>query len=279
MKLIPIISEEWKMDAGACFGVIPKSLWSKVYPEDEANLLKLCNRLLLVKTDRRTVLIDTGFGSKQSEKYYQYKYIYEKKPLATSLAAANISVEEITDVLLTHLHDDHVGGATKKQGEQLKEVFPNAHYWVSRAQWEWAHAPNKRESAAYFPDNHTLLAKSGRITLVEEEGEHIPGIFFRIYDGHTRGQIIPEIRYQGKTVAYMADFIPSSAHLPLVYIAAVDVEPLKVLKEKEAYLKRAVEEQHILFFEHDHYFEACTVKETPKGFAVRERGKLATFLG
>lgn len=279
MELISVITEEWKMDAGACFGVIPKSLWSKVYPEDEENLLKLCNRLLVIKSEDRIVLIDTGYGDKQNEKYYRYKYIYDRKEITEALKEKGIKAEDITDVLLTHLHDDHVGGATKLINDTVLEVFPNAHYWVSKAQWDWAHNPNKRERAAYFPVNHKVLEKSGRITCVKEEGEHIPGIFFRIYNGHTRGQIIPEVRYYGQKIVYMADFVPSSAHIPLVYIAAVDVEPLKVLEEKEAYLKEAAKEGHILFFEHDHYFEACTVEDTEKGFKVKARGTLVEMIG
>ena len=279
MNLIPVITEEWKMDAGACFGVIPKSLWSKVYPDGEDNLLKICNRLLVIKADDRVILIDTGYGDKQNEKYYRYKYIYERTEITEALKKTGISPDEITDVLLTHLHDDHVGGATRLENENVVEVFPNAHYWVSKSQWDWAHNPNKRERAAYFPINHKVLEESGRITRVETEGEHIPGIYFRIFDGHTRGQIVPEISYKGRKVVYMADFIPSSAHIPLVYIAAVDVEPLKVLEEKEAYLTEAATEGHILFFEHDHYFEACTVEETEKGFAVKERGALVEMTG
>jgi len=279
MELIPIVTEEWKMDAGACFGVIPKALWSKVYPEGDDNLLKICNRLLIVKTENRVILIDTGYGDKQSEKYYHYKYIGEIKEITEALQEKGIAANEVTDVLLTHLHDDHVGGATRLEGEEVIEVFPNAHYWVSKAQWDWAHFPNMRERAAYFPNNHKVLEDSGRITLIEKEGEHIPGIWFRIYDGHTRGQIVPEINYNGRKVMYMADFIPSSAHVPLVYIAAVDVEPLKVLEEKEAYLREAARDKHILFFEHDHYTEACTVEETDKGFAVKERGTLVEMIG
>ncbi|MDD3011442.1 MAG: MBL fold metallo-hydrolase [Bacteroidia bacterium] len=279
MELIPLVTEEWKMDAGPCFGVIPKSLWSKVYPEAGNNLLNICNRLLVVKTENRVVLIDTGYGDKQSGKYYQYKYIYKQKEITKALKEVGIGADEITDVLLTHLHDDHVGGATKREGEKVTEVFPKARYWVSKSQWNWAHHPNKRERAAYFPDNHKRLKESGRITFIEEEGEHLPGIQFRIYDGHTRGQLIPEIGYNDKKIVYMADFIPSSAHIPLVFIAAVDVEPLKVLKEKEAYLKEAAKSKHILFFGHDHYFEACTVEETEKGFVVKERGTLQEMVG
>ncbi len=279
MELISLITEEWRMDAGAAFGVIPKSLWSKVYPGDDDNLLQLCNRLLVIKTKNRVVLIDTGYGNKQTEKYYKYKYITRRIEIADALQQKNISASDITDVLLTHLHDDHAGGATEYVDNVVNEVFPNAHYWVSKAQWDWAHNPNKRERAAYFPENHKILKDSGRITFIDEEGEHIPGICFRIYDGHTRGQIIPEIRYNGKKIFYMADFIPSSAHIPLVYIASVDVEPLKVLIEKEAYLIEAAKEGHILFFEHDQYFEACTVKQTDKGFAVKERGTLMEMIG
>lgn len=266
MELIPITIEDWKMDAGACFGVIPKSLWSKVYPKQTDNLLHITNRSLLIKQSDRLILIDTGYGCKQSDKYYQYKYIFNQSGIEVALKKKNIECKDITDVLLTHLHDDHVGGASKRVGEKIIDLFPNATYWVSAKQWSWATHPNKRESAAYFPENHTVLENSGRLNKITKSGEHIPDIEFRIYNGHTDGQIIPIINYNGIRIVYAADFIPSSAHIPLVYIASVDIKPLEVLKEKEVFLEEASRNGYILFFEHDYYHETCKIEKTERGY-------------
>ena len=274
MELIPITLEDWKMDAGACFGVIPKSLWSKVYPDQTDNLLHITNRSLLIKQSDRLILIDTGYGSKQPDKYYQYKYLFNQKGIEVALQENNIECKDITDVLLTHLHDDHVGGASKRVGKEIVDLFPNATYWVSAAQWLWATHPNKRESAAYFSENHTVLENSGRLNKVTKSGEYIPGIEFRIYNGHTEGQIIPMINYNGKKVVYTADFIPSSAHIPLVYIAAVDIKPLEVLEEKEAFLEEASGNGYILFFEHDYYYETCKIEKTERGYKAIHQNTL-----
>jgi len=266
MELIPITIEDWKMDSGACFGVIPKSLWSKVYPEQPDNMLMLTNRSLLIRQSDRLILIDTGYGSKQHDKYYQYKYLFNQKGIEAALEEKSITCNDITDVILTHLHDDHVGGASKRDEEGIVDLFPNATYWVSSAQWSWAKSPNKRESAAFFPENHTVLENSNRLIKVEKNGEYIPGIEFRIYNGHTEGQIIPIIDYNGKKVVFTADFIPSSAHIPLVYIASVDIKPLEVLEEKEAFLEEAYRNRYLLFFEHDFYHETCKIEKTERGY-------------
>ncbi len=266
MKITAITADLWKMDGGVAFGVVPKSLWTKVYPEDEDNLVRIATRCLLIQTEDRNILIDTGMGNKRGEKYYSYKYRFGDECLIQPLKNAGLSPTEITDVIFTHLHDDHVGGATFINAEgKVEELFKNARYWVSASHWQWSKSSNKREAAAYFTDNLDPLEKSGRLNLIKEEGNWIDGIEFRIFNGHTRGQLIPLIQINNKTLVFTADFIPAKANIPIAYIPAVDIEPLVTMQEKEAFLKEAFDKGYILMFEHDYYCEACSLKHTEKG--------------
>jgi glyoxylase-like metal-dependent hydrolase (beta-lactamase superfamily II) len=275
MKIHKIEAEAWKLDGGAMFGLVPKTIWAKQYPADELNLAKMSSRLLLIETDdNRKVLVDTGMGNKRGEKYYQYKYIFEPRDLAEEIRKAGFKPEEITDVILTHLHDDHVGGAVRKNGDRLELVFPNAMHWVAESQYRWALHPNKREAGTYFPDNFVPIEEAGKLKLVKENGEHIPGIELRIFDGHTKGQMLPFVHYGDKTIVYMADFIPFVASIPLPYIASVDVQPLISLEEKEAFLNEAADKGYYLFFEHDYYNEVCTLAHTAKRVALKETFRL-----
>ncbi|PKP40972.1 MAG: MBL fold metallo-hydrolase [Bacteroidetes bacterium HGW-Bacteroidetes-12] len=280
MNLHIIKAETWKIDGGVCFGVVPKSIWGKASISDENNLITICNRLLLVETNDRKVLIDTGFGNKQSEKYYSFKYIQTNHSLEDALNKVGFDIEEITDVIFTHLHDDHCGGASffNKENKEVEFVFKNANYWISKSQWNSAMNPNKREMVAFLKENFLILEKINKLNLITEEKEIIPNISIRIFNGHTTGQIIPIINYQGRKIVYIADFIPSISHIPLPYIASVDVRPLLTLKEKEDFLKEAVEKNYTLFFEHDAKNECCKLKNTTKGIRVSKTFKLDKWI-
>jgi len=265
MKLYPLIADLWKMDGGVAFGVVPKSIWNKNGMADENNLIPIVTRCLLVKQDEKLILIDAGMGNKRDERYYQVRHRDPEVTLEKALYEAGFEADQITDVLFTHLHDDHVGGATSKDsaGNPVL-VFPNATYYCSRNQWEWANNPNKREAASYFPDNLLPLINSNRLRFIEKDGELFPGIQVRIYNGHTMGQVIPFIMYLGKTVVFTGDFIPTAFNIRLPYVPAVDIQPLVSMDEKGQFLKEAVQGNYHLVFEHDYYQECCTLKQTEK---------------
>lgn len=272
MDLIPIIPENFKLDGGACFGVVPKTVWSKHVPADEDNLVNISSRCLLVDTGQRKILIDTGMGNKQPERYFSYFNPFDRLGLQEALRQKGYSTHDITDVILTHLHFDHVGGAVQwsREGQNPEAVFPNATYYCSRAQWETAQNANPREKASFFVENYMILFEEGRLELIDKETTFCSGIRLEIKNGHTHGQIIPFISYKGRTVVFMADFIPSVLNIPLAYVPSFDVEPLKTMQEKEEFLKRALKEDYILFFQHDYYNECCTLEQTPKGIRARE---------
>ena len=280
MKLTPIETGNFKLDGGAMFGVVPKSMWSKVYPADENNLANWAMRCLLIETEDRKILIDNGIGDKQDAKFLSHYYLNGDDTLEGSLEKAGVSFEEITDMVLTHMHFDHCGGSVKynkdKSGFEL--TFPNATYWTSRKQYDWAVNPNRREKASFLKENILPIEESGHLKLIEEEGEYIPGIEFKMYNGHTDGQVIPHIKVNGKTVVYTADLMPSTAHIPMPWIMSYDTRPLQTLKDRERFYKEALENDYILFFEHDIYNEACTLEETPKGARPAKTGKLSEFL-
>lgn len=269
MKLYSIIAENWHSDGGACFGVVPKAIWEKNYPADEKNLVKLTNRSLLVENGKRLILIDTGFGNKRNEKYYQYQFFHGGDSLEKSLKKAGFDFEDVTDVILTHLHDDHVGGATRldDNGNPVP-VFPNAMYYCSKAQYDWAMNPNKREGASYFKDNFIPLEKAGKLQFIDENTKSFPSMRFLIANGHTQGQLVPIIDYNGKTIVYTADFIPSIVNVPIAYIPAFDTRPLLSMEEKERFLEEAANNDYYLFFEHDFFTEMCSVEHTKKGVRV-----------
>lgn len=280
MKLIPIIADVWKMDGGVAFGVVPKSIWQKIYPADENNMLDIVNRCLLIDFGEQRILIDAGMGRKQSNKYYQHRGVNPHVTLEKALAAAGYSHQDITDVLLTHLHDDHVGGVTVYNSSGKAEpLFPNATFWCSKTQWEWAIHPNKREGASYFPENLLPLLNSGRLKFIESEGEFLTGINIRMINGHTIGHILPLIGTRNGTIVYMGDFIATAANIPIPYIPAVDIQPLVSMDEKSRFLEEAIQKKYILFFEHDYFNECCTVIETPKGFSAGDKFRLAELTG
>ncbi len=267
------------MDGGVAFGVVPKSIWQKIYPADDNNMLDIVDRCLLIDSGERRILIDTGMGRKQSDKYYFHRGVKLEVTLEKSLADAGYNLSDITDVLFTHLHDDHVGGATAfDPSGHAVPVFPNATFWCSKTQWEWAAHPNKREGASYFPDNMLPLLNSGRLKFIHSEGWFIAGISLRIMNGHTIGHIVPLIDTNKGTIAYMGDFIATAANIPIPYIPAVDIQPLVTMDEKSSFLKEALQKNYVLFFEHDFFNECCTVTETPKGYASGNKFRLAEFI-
>jgi glyoxylase-like metal-dependent hydrolase (beta-lactamase superfamily II) len=275
MKLTTIEADNWKMDGGVAFGVVPKSLWIKVYPEDVNNLIRITTRCLLIQSGERNILIDVGMGDKREDKYYSYKYRFGECGLEKPLKKAGLSPAEVTDILFTHLHDDHVGGATRyNDSGEIEEIFPNARYWCSEAQWEWSKNSNKREAAAFFKDNLEPLEKSGRLNLIKNEGKWLPDIEIRIFNGHTRGQIIPLIRACDTTIVYAADFIPAMAYIPIPWVPSVDIEPLLTLREKELFLTETLENNYVLLFEHDYLHEACRLANTEKGIIAGEELKI-----
>ena len=280
MKLYPIETGNLKLDGGAMFGVVPKVLWQKAYPSDENNLCNWAMRCLLIIDGDRKILIDNGIGNKQDEKWLKHYYLNGDDTLEASLAKVGESSNDITDVILTHMHFDHCGGSVKwnndKTGYEL--AFPNAIYWTSQKQYDWATKPNRREKASFLKENIMPLEESGKLKLVDKEGEFIPNITFKMFDGHTDGQIIPHINVDGKTVVFMADLLPATAHIPMPWVMAYDTRPLLTLTDKERFFKDAVDNNYILFFEHDLYNEVCTLKDTPKGTRVKDQGKLSDLL-
>jgi len=275
MKLIPLIADNWRMDGGVAFGVVPKSIWSRNHYPDENNTIEITTRCLLIVQNDRKILIDAGLGDKRNEKYYAVRFRESGISILNSLKEFGYCADDITDVLFTHLHDDHIGAATYYNENGIAEcTFKKAHYWVSRSHWNWAMNPNKRESAAFFQDNMVPLIESGRLSLLEEGMQPFSQITLKIFNGHTRGQIIPFIHTGNHTIVYMGDFIPTQSNIPIPFIPSVDIEPLISLTEKEEFLNDAVDEQYILFFEHDAANECCTVIHSEKGVVADRSFKL-----
>ena len=276
MKLHVINVENFKLDGGACFGVVPKTIWEKNVIIDENNLIAVCNRLLLIETDGHKILIDSGIGNKQDEKYLSYFQI-SGNTLAQGLKEKGFTSADITDVILTHLHFDHVGGCVKYNEDKTKllPVFPNATYYCSKEQWDWAINPNPREKASYHIENYMPLFENGHLEFIHEEQELFKDVFVKLYNGHTQGQVIPEIIYNNRRVVFMADFIASVYNIPVPYVPSFDVQPLLTLKEKTEFYKRAVDENFVLFFEHDYSNECSTVQMTEKGIKLKDIFKLS----
>ena len=275
MKLFPIIADNWKLDGGVAFGMVPKSLWSRKHQSDENNVIDITTRCLLIIHNDRKILVDVGLGDKRNEKYYNVRYRQPGVSILNSLSHLGFTANDITDILFTHLHDDHVGAATRINENGLIEcVFQNAQYWASRTHWDWAMNPNPRETAAFFKDNLVPLHESGRLNLLEEGMQPFDQITLKFYNGHTRGQIIPYINTGNRTVVYMGDFIPTLSNIPIPYVPPADIEPLISMTEKEEFLKAAVEQNYILIFVHDAVNECCTVMQSEKGVVADHSFKL-----
>lgn len=277
MNLYPIETGNLKLDGGAMFGVVPKSMWQKQYPADENNLCNWAMRCLLIQDEDRLILIDNGIGEKQDHSFLKHYHLNGDDTLEKSLEKYGFKPEDVTDMILTHLHFDHCGGSIKMNDDNTayELAFPNANYWVSRAQFDWATDPNHRESASFLKENIYPIMESGKLKLIEEEGEILPNISVRIYNGHTEGQMIPLIKYYGRTIAFMADLLPAATHIPMPWIMSYDTKPLVSLDDKTRFYKEAVPGEYVLFFEHDLYHECATMEETPKGVRVKETFKLS----
>jgi len=280
MNLYTIDTGFFKLDGGAMFGVVPKTIWQRTNPADEHNLCTWATRLLLIEAGSRLVLIDTGIGDKQNEKFFSYYYRSGDDTLDTSLAKYGFRREDITDVFLTHLHFDHVGGAIVKENDRYVPTFKNATYWSNKSHWEWAIHPNPREKASFLTENILPIQESGQLRFLEEK-DGLPfteDIAVRFVNGHTQAMMLPQIRYKDKTFLYVADLLPSVGHIPIPYVASYDVLPLETMKEKTRFLQEALDNEYILFLEHDPLNECCTLKQTEKGIRLDRTFQLGEAL-
>ena len=278
MQLHSIETGNFKLDGGAMFGVVPKSIWHKMYPADENNMINIALRCLLVVDGDRKVLIDSGLGDKYGEKFLSHYYLDNSITLEKSLNKLGYTSDDITDNILTHLHFDHCGGSVKyNENKELVPSFKNATYWVSRQQWEHALDPNPREKASYFDMNYMPLHEHGQLKFVEADGEFLPNISAKLFFGHTKGQLIPFVKTNKGTFVFMADLIPFTTHLHLPFIMSYDINPMISLKENEQMMEDAIKDDLILFFEHDFYNECCRVQKTERGYRAKEIFKLNTI--
>lgn len=273
MRLYAVETGRFALDGGAMFGVVPKVIWEKLISPDDRNRIPMAMRALLIEEGDRLILVDVGVGHKYTAKFADlYAIDHTTHTLEGELHRLGFSAADITDVVLTHLHFDHAGGSTKANGDHIVPTFPNARYYVQRSHWQWAHAPNARERASFFPENYDPLEASGQLVLLDGEVELIPNVFIRVVNGHTEGQQLVEVRYKSKTILYAADLFPTSAHLPLPYVMAYDVRPLVSFEERQRYLPRLVQESVIVFYEHDPFVQSSTVVEKAPG--RYERGEI-----
>jgi glyoxylase-like metal-dependent hydrolase (beta-lactamase superfamily II) len=275
MKLYTINTGLFKLDGGAMFGVVPKSIWNKLNPADNNNMCTWAMRCMLIETGNKLILIDTGIGSKQDDKFFSFYYLHGEDNLQKSLNTLGFSAEDITDVILTHLHFDHVGGAVErnKDGKMLP-AFKNATYWSHESHWQWATNPNDREKASFLKENFIPIQESGQLKFLNAENKLFEGFSFELSNGHTESMIIPVIEYKGEKIAYMADLIPSAAHIPIPYVMGYDVRPLDTMKEKKSFLQTAAEKNYVLFFEHDPLIECVSLQQTERGIRQKEAFKL-----
>ena len=279
MKLYTVNTGYFKLDGGAMFGVVPKSIWNKLNPADENNMCSWALRCLLIEDGNRLILIDNGMGDKQDAKFFSHYYLHGDDTLDKSLAKHGFGKDDITDVFLTHLHFDHCGGSIKREGDKLVPAFKNATYWSNEDHWKWATVPNDKEKASFLKENILPIQESGKLKFIErpagkESGGIIPGMSVLFVNGHTDAMMIPKISYNGRTIVYMADLLPSMAHIPLPYVMAYDMFPLTTLNEKRSFLAEAQQNDHVLFFEHDRETECCNLQLTDRGIRQKDIFKL-----
>ncbi len=274
MTIHPVESGNFKLDGGAMFGVVPKSLWQRTNPADSNNMIDMAARCLLIENGDRLTLIDTGMGNKQNEKFYGYYYMDHKFDLDSSLKKLGFSKDDITDVFLTHLHFDHCGGVIIKKGDGYEPAFKNARFHTNEKHWQWATNPNKREKASFLSENILPIEQSGQLNYIEQNKgfESATGMDFGILfvDGHTEKQMIPHIQIEDKTFVYMADLLPTAGHIPIPYVMGYDTRPLLTLDEKETFLKKAADENYYLILEHDPHHEIITVQHTDRGVRLKD---------
>lgn len=279
MQLYTINTGFFKLDGGAMFGVVPKSIWQKTNPADENNMCTWALRCLLIEDGNRLILIDNGIGDKQDAKFFGHYYMHGDDTLQKSLASHGFSFDDITDVFLTHLHFDHCGASIKWNNSKTgyEPTFKNATYWSNARHWEWATKPNKREKASFLKENIMPIKESGQLKFVENEGELFKGFSVMFANGHTDAMMIPHIQYRDQTLVYMADLLPSVGHIPIPYVMGYDTRPLLTIEEKEKFMNEAAEKKYVLFFEHDPVNECCTVQQTEKGVRLDKIFKLSEF--
>lgn len=275
MNLYSIDTGFFKLDGGAMFGVVPKSLWQRTNPADENNLCTWANRLLLIEDGNRLTLVDTALGDKQDAKFFGHYFLHGDDTLDKSLAKYGFHRDDITDVFLTHLHFDHCGGAIERNDDMFRTAFKNAHFWSNEKHWDWATNPNPREKASFLKDNILPIQESGQLKFIKEGEKYDNLIDVRYAHGHTEAMMMPQIQYKDKTILYMADLLPSVGHIPIPYVMAYDVRPLTTMEERSTYWEEIVEKEYILFFEHDPVNECCTLQHTEKGIRVKEIFKLS----
>jgi glyoxylase-like metal-dependent hydrolase (beta-lactamase superfamily II) len=280
MEIYAIETGNFKLDGGAMFGVVPKSIWNEIYPADENNLCSWAMRCMLVVDGDRKILIDNGIGDKIDPKFIRNYQLFGEHNLEKSLNKIGYSPDDITDMVLTHLHFDHCGGSIKyNENKKLVPSFPNAIYHTSKQQWEWATNPNRREKPSFLKENIEPIMQSGKLNLFDKEHELFPDFYVKLLNGHTDGQVIPHITINGRTFVFAADFFPSMAHIPMPYIMAYDTRPLLTLEERKVFFETALKNDYILFFEHDIYHECCNLHDTEKGVRARESFTLDYFFG
>lgn len=280
MKLHSIETGYFKLDGGAMFGVVPKSIWQRTNPADDQNLCTWAARLLLIEDGNRLILVDTGLGNKQGESFFRHYFRHGTIELALSLSKLGFHLDDVTDVVLTHLHFDHVGGAVSRIGEQLVPTFKNATYWSNEKHWNWAIAPNPREKASFLTENILPLQESGQLAFISDSGElpFTTDIRMRFVHGHTEAMMIPEIKIGDQTLLYMADLLPSVGHIPIPYVMGYDIRPLDTMQERLSYWQEIVDNEYVLFLEHDAYNECCTLQMTEKGIRLKEAFSLKEWM-
>ena len=277
MKLYSINAGHFKLDGGAMFGVVPKSMWQKLNPPDENNLCSWAMRCLLIEDGDKLILVDNGMGNKQDAKFFGHYFLHGDDTLEKSLAKNGFSTDDITDVFLTHLHFDHCGGSIKREGDKLIPGFNNATFWSNESHWQWATNPNDREKASFLKENILPIKESGKLKFIDvADGiSFTENIKVRFINGHTEAMMLPQINYKGKAIVFMADLLPSVAHIPIPYIMAYDTRPLQTLQEKKSFLTEAQQNDYILFFEHDPLIECCTLQLTERGIRNEETFNIA----
>ncbi len=281
MKLYSINAGHFKLDGGAMFGTVPKSIWHKLNPADENNMCSWAMRCLLIEDGNRLFLIDNGMGNKQSEKFFGYYYMHGNDTLENSLNQAGFTADDVTDMILSHLHFDHCGGSIQfdKDKTGYEPAFKNAVYYSTKRHWKWATEPNPREKPSFLSENILPIQESGQLKFLNEGESITENISVMFANGHTDGMMVPHIKYKGKTLVYMADMMPSVGHIPVNYVMGYDTRPLLTMQEREPFMKRAADEEYILFLEHDPVNECCTVQHTDKGVRLKEKFSLKEFFG
>jgi glyoxylase-like metal-dependent hydrolase (beta-lactamase superfamily II) len=281
MKLYPISTGTFKLDGGAMFGVVPKTLWNRHNPADENNLCTWAMRCLLIENGNRLMLVDTGLGSKQTEKFFSFYQPNREDTLENSLKQHGFHPSDVTDVLLTHLHFDHCGGAVNLEKDGTHSIaFPQAQYWVSKGQWETSHQPNPREKASFLTENFDPIQASGQLNLIENASTlNFEGVDFLTVNGHTEQMILPLIEMNGRKVIYLADLMPSIDHINPAWVMAYDVRPLDTMKERQSLIEKAIQEDWILFFEHDAKNEAAILSTNENGKTVSTATTLFDVFG